>query len=116
MLMHEAMVAESLLAAISSEAAKYDGRPIAATISCSQLYAINDEILCFAFEAIAKETPCEAVRLQIEHRPARGRCKDCGKEFDVELSAPRCPQCGTEDFELLDGEPLLLEEIEFDTE
>jgi Zn finger protein HypA/HybF involved in hydrogenase expression len=58
MLMHETMIAQSLFAAISDEAAKYNAKPVAARISCGMLSAVNDEILCFAFEAIAAETPC----------------------------------------------------------
>jgi len=114
--MHEAMVAQSLLAAISSESSRHNGRCIAAKISCGQLYTINDEALCFAFQALARGTPCEDVKLEIEHKPPQGRCRNCQKEFELELSAPRCPACGSERFELLPEAPLLLEEIELETE
>ncbi|MHC4618020.1 MAG: hydrogenase maturation nickel metallochaperone HypA/HybF [Planctomycetota bacterium] len=114
--MHEVMVAQSLLAAISSEAAKRDGRPIGAKISCGKLYAINDEALCFAFQALAKGTPCEGVKLEIEHKPILGQCKNCGASFEIEFSAASCRKCGSEDFELLPDAPLLLEQIELDTE
>jgi len=83
--MHETMIAESLLATISDEAAKQNAKPISAKISCGMLSAVNDEILCFAFQAVAKGTPCEGMRLKIEHK-----------------AKPDAP--------------LLLEEIEFETE
>jgi len=114
--MHETMVAESLLATISTEAAKQNAKPVNARISCGMLNTINDEILCFAFEAIAKGTPCEGMKLEIEHKPMRGRCKSCNENFDVELLHPRCLKCGSEVFELLPDAPLLLEEIEFQME
>ncbi len=111
--MHEMMVAENLLTAISDEAAKRNIKPIGAKISCGQLYAINDEVLCFAFEAIAKGTSCESLKLEIEHKPIRARCKKCDEPFNVDFSNPNCPKCRSSDFELLPDEPLLLEEIEF---
>ena len=114
--MHETMVAESLLATISTEAAKQNAKPVNAKISCGMLNAINDEILCFAFEAIAKGTPCEGMKLEIEHKPMQGQCKSCNENFDVELSHPRCSKCSGEDFELLPDAPLLLEEIELQME
>jgi hydrogenase nickel incorporation protein HypA/HybF len=114
--MHEVMVAQSLLAAISSEAAKHKAKPVGAKVSCGQLYAINDEALSFAFEAIARGTPCENVRLTIEHKPIKARCRNCGQSFEISRSAAGCVQCGSEDFELLPDAPLLLEEIEFDVE
>jgi hydrogenase nickel incorporation protein HypA/HybF len=116
MLMHEVMAAQNILTAILEETAKRTIRLVAAKISCGSLYAINDDALCFAFEAIAKGTPCEGVRLQIEHKPIRGRCNSCNQDFDVETSSPRCPKCGGEDFQLLPDAPLILEEIEFQPE
>jgi Zn finger protein HypA/HybF involved in hydrogenase expression len=73
MLMHETMVAQSLLVAISDEAAKHNAKPVGAKISCGELSVINDEALCFAFEAVAKGTLCEGVKLEIEHKPMRGQ-------------------------------------------
>ncbi len=114
--MHEMMVAESLLTSISDEAVKHNAKPISAKISCGMLNPINDETLCFAFEAITKDTPCEGVKLEIEHKAIKGQCKNCSQDFDVELSCPRCPKCSSEDFELMADAPLILEEIELQTD
>jgi len=83
--MHETMIAQSLVAAISEQAKKQNAKPISAKISCGMFNAVNDEILCFAFEAAAKSTPCEGMKLEIEHK-----------------TKPDAP--------------LLLEEIEFETD
>jgi len=114
--MHETMVAESLLTTISAESIKQNAKPVSVKISCGTLNAINDEILCFAFEAIAKGTPCEGMKLEIEHKPIQGKCKNCDETFDFELYRPKCPECGGEEFDLLSDAPLMLEEIEFETE
>jgi len=114
--MHETMVAESLVTAISAEASKQNAKPVGAKISCGMLNTINDEVLCFAFEAIAKGTLCEGMKLEVEHKPIKGKCKNCKEEFEFELSSPGCPKCSSEDFELLPDAPLLLEEVEFETE
>ncbi len=114
--MHEMMVAQSLMAIISDEAAKHDAKPVGAKISCGTLNPVNDEALRFAFEAIAKDTSCEGLEFHIEHKPLRGRCRNCGRNFDVELSHPACSECGSEDFALLPDAPLILEEIDFQTD
>jgi hydrogenase nickel incorporation protein HypA/HybF len=116
MLMHEMTVAQSLIEIIADEAAKNNAKPISVKISCGTLNPVNDEVLSFAFEAIAKNTPCEGVILQIEHKPIKARCKNCDRNFDVDLSLPKCPKCGRDDFELLPDAPLILEEIEFQAE
>ncbi len=114
--MHEMMVAENLLTTISDEAEKHNAKPVSAKISCGTLNPVNDEALCFAFEAITRGTLCEGVKLEIEHKPIQGQCKNCNQNFDVELSSPRCPKCSSEDFELLPDAPLILEKIEFQTD
>ena len=111
--MHEMTIAQSLLAAISTEAQKQNGKAIGAKISCGLLNAVNDELLCSAFEVIAKDTICEGMELEIEHKPMQGKCKNCDTVFEIKLSNPRCSKCDSEDFELLADAPLVLEEIEF---
>ncbi len=90
--MHEMMVAQNLMTIISDEAVKHNARPVGAKISCGTLNPVNDEALCFAFEAIAKDTPCEGLTFQIEHKPILAMCKNCGSQFDVEFSHPACPK------------------------
>jgi hydrogenase nickel incorporation protein HypA/HybF len=116
MLMHEMTVATSLLSIILDEAAKHNAKPIGAKISCGTLNPINDEALCFAWDAITKDTSCEDMKLKIEHTPLKGLCKNCNQKFIIEFSSPKCTKCGSEDFKLMADAPLILEEIEFQTD
>ena len=114
--MHEMSVAQSLLSVISAEAAKREGEPVSAKISCGILNAINDQLLREAFAAISRGTSCEGLELIIEHKQMRCLCRGCGEEFEVDFSRDGCTACGSSDFELLPDAPLILEEIEFQTE
>ncbi|MBN2455238.1 MAG: hydrogenase maturation nickel metallochaperone HypA [Sedimentisphaerales bacterium] len=111
--MHETAVAQSLIKTILDEAARQKAKPVTAKISCGVLNAINDELVNFAFEAIAKGTACQGMKLDIEHKPIKGKCKNCGAVFEFEVFNPNCNKCGSEDFQLFPDEPLVLEEIEF---
>ena len=112
--MHEAAVAESLVQVICREAQQRRATPVRATMSCGQLNAVNDDVLTFAFEAVAKGTLCESVKLQIEHKPMQAKCTLCDRVFAVDLSAAQCPHCDSEDFGLLPDAPIVLERIEFE--
>jgi len=114
--MHEPVVAQNLVDAISAEAEKCGAKPTIAKMSCGELNGVNDEVLSFAFEALAKGTPCEGMVLRIEHKPMQAKCGACGCTFAIALSDARCSHCSSEDFELLPDAPLVLEEIEFDKE
>jgi len=112
--MHETAMAQSLVEVISQEAEKRHAKPLRAKMSCGELNAVNDDVLSFAFDALAQGTSCEGVRLEIEHKPLQAKCRVCGRTFAVDWSGPRCPDCGGQDFELLPDAPLMLEEIEFE--
>jgi hydrogenase nickel incorporation protein HypA/HybF len=112
--MHETAVAQSLVEVITQEAGQRHARPVRATISCGELNAINDDVLSFAFAALAQGTACEGMDLQIEHKPLRAKCRACARVFVVDWSALKCPECGSENFELLGDAPLMLEQIEFE--
>jgi hydrogenase nickel incorporation protein HypA/HybF len=112
--MHETVVAQNLVETISQEARNRRAKPIRAKMSCGVLNAVNDDAVSFAFEVIARDTPCEGMRLEIEHKSLQGRCRACGRVFAVDLPSLQCPNCGGADVELLPDAPLLLEEIEFE--
>jgi hydrogenase nickel insertion protein HypA len=114
--MHEMMVAQSLFRLISAETEKQDAKPVSAKISCGVFNAVNDELLCSAFEIIAKDSPCENIKLEVEHKPVQGCCNKCKQIFELDISSLKCSKCKSEDFDLLPEVPLLLEEIEFETE
>jgi len=114
--MHEAMIAQGLLSAISAEAQKQNARPVTAKISCGELNAVNDDVLLFAFKAISEGTICEHLKLLVEHKPIEGKCNNCSRTFPIDTSSLQCPACRSDDFVLLPEPPLLLEEIEFETE
>jgi Zn finger protein HypA/HybF involved in hydrogenase expression len=93
------MVAQSLLEAILAEAEKQHARPLRAKMSCG---AMNQK--------------CEGMELAVEQKPIKGNCNVCKEVFEFEIRNPVCSNCGKDDFNLLPDEPMMLEEIEFETE
>ncbi len=114
--MHETMVAQSLFEAILAEADKHHARPVSARLSCGLLNGVNEDVLIFAFGAASQGSVCEGLKLEIVQKPLEAHCTDCDKDFRVDLEQPRCLHCGGVHFTLLPDAPLVLEEIEFETE
>jgi len=113
--MHESAIAHSLVEMIMTEAIKQSATPVSAKISCGTYNAVNNELLCFAFEAISRETVCDGMKLEIEYKPIQAKCGRCDKIFDFDIVFASCPDCGG-DFDLLPDKPLVLESIEFEEE
>lgn len=111
--MHETMIARNLLSAISAEAAKINAKPVAVKVTCGLLYAVNQEVLQFAVESLAKGTVCEGIKITVEQLPLQARCNSCGSTFNPDPDQPGCAICGSQNFELLPDAPIILEEIAF---
>ena len=114
--MHETVVAQSIFESILAQAKKHNAKPVKARISCGQFNPINDEVLNFAFDLIAKGSVCEGMKLEIVHIPLRAVCKDCSKGFDYKVYEPGCPDCNSMEFDFNEDAPLLLEEIDLKDE
>jgi len=112
--MHETAVAQSILETILEYARRTGARPIKAVISCGQFNALNDEVMRFAFKTAAEGTAAEGMDLRIRHIPLRAKCRTCGHVFEFDVYNPKCPPCGSMEFEFEPDAPLLLEEIEFE--
>lgn len=112
--MHETVVAESILRTILDYARQNEARPVKAVISCGQFNALNDEVMRFAFETAAQGTICEGMDLKIRHILLKARCKGCQNVFEFDVYHPKCPACGSAEFDFRPDAPLLLEEIDFE--
>ena len=73
--MHELGIANAVLEAVKTEAARHAAtRPCKVGIRVGELAAIDQESLRFCFEAITRETDFESLQLEIEFCPRRHRC------------------------------------------
>src|SRR3989339_1583652 len=74
LLMHEAAVAQSIFDTVMAEAQKQKAKPIRAKITCGKFEAVNEEILAFAFSAIAKDTIAKDMKIDVETKPVTALC------------------------------------------
>lgn len=56
--------------------------------------------------------PLAGSRLEIDHVPARMRCRACAEETELTVPVLRCTRCDGVDTELLSGEELLVTSID----
>ena len=62
--------------------------------------------LTFSFEAAIVETPLDGAVLKIEQVPVKGTCRSCSHAFEVNEFVFICPQCGSTDLDMTQGEEL----------
>ena len=65
--------------------------------------------------AQAKGTLAEGAKIKIQKVPMAFYCNDCGSTFQLAMGSDRhmcCPDCGSENYDMVTGGELLIKEIE----
>lgn len=114
--MHELSVAMALLDEIEAVAeARAATRVHAATIQVGPLSGVEPALLMRAFE-VARLTRARTKHtvLAIQEAQVRVACTDCGCESASSVNNLACPACGARRTRLLQGDELLLRQVELD--
>jgi hydrogenase nickel incorporation protein HypA/HybF len=113
--MHELALAESIVNIVTSEMKKYPGsKALKVAIKLGALHEIVPDALQFGFDTMTTQTPLEGALLDIERIPIKGRCRNCGHEFEIEEYLFVCPQCYSGDIEMTQGDILEISHIEIE--
>jgi hydrogenase nickel incorporation protein HypA/HybF len=108
--MHELSLSEAIVATALRHA---EGRRVTAvSLRVGHLRQVVPDSLAFYFEIVARGTPCEGARLDLEAVPASLRCSACGHAFAPDLPAFRCPACASGDVVVESGDEFRIESIE----
>lgn len=114
--MHELSVAMALLDQIEAVAeARAATRVHAATIQVGPLSGVEPALLMRAFE-VARLTRARTKQtvLTIKEAQVRVACTDCGRESASSVNNLACPACGARRTRLLQGDELLLRQVELE--
>ena len=110
--MHEIGIANSILDAVRTEAARHPGgQPRKVAVRIGELAAVDADALQFAFEVLTRGTDLDSLELEIKICPRRQRCA-CGFEFNVTGYELQCPQCGEQRTQCISGDQLELVYLE----
>ena len=72
------------------------------------------------YDDVCKGTILEGTELRIEEKPTEYFCRECGNVFETgpdshqHLTEVNCPNCQSEDLEVISGNELLIKEIGYE--
>ncbi|MCC2615585.1 hydrogenase maturation nickel metallochaperone HypA [Aestuariibacter halophilus] len=111
--MHELSVVQALLDTVKQYQTPQDRGIAGITVAIGSLTCVDPERLQFCFDAVREEAGLAAAQLHITPVQARGRCKVCGQDVEIQQLGQAC-HCGSYRFDMLSGNELNLTEIEFE--
>ncbi|NIQ95142.1 MAG: hydrogenase maturation nickel metallochaperone HypA, partial [Desulfuromonadales bacterium] len=90
--MHEVGITQSIIEIAEQHARRENaGRIASVTVEIGTLSGVVPESVEFCFEACTSGTLAEGASLIIKRIQGRGRCGDCGDEFDLDTYTFACP-------------------------
>jgi len=111
--MHELSIAQSILEIVEQHLPPGNDAAVRSVkLKVGDLAGIVSDSLEFCFSAITMGGPLEGARLDIEHVPITGECRDCGGRAPVRDHIFACPSCGSGNLAVVAGRELQVTEIE----
>ncbi|HEY44605.1 MAG TPA: hydrogenase maturation nickel metallochaperone HypA [Anaerolineae bacterium] len=109
--MHELPITQNILQ-IALRHAGDARRILQINLVIGDLSAVIGESVQFYWDIISKETIAKGATLHFERIRACFQCKDCGHEYQPDGRKFECPQCGSDQVNLVAGQEFRLESIE----
>ena len=111
--MHEMSLAEGMLQLVEDGARRHDARAVKAVwLEIGALAQVEIDALRFCYDAVTRGTLAEGSRLEIVERPGRAWCLPCGTQVPMLRRGHACPQCGSHQLQVVQGEEMRVTEIE----
>lgn len=114
--MHEYSIVSALIEQCESHARANGAREITrVVIKVGQLSGVEPALLQTAFDTFKLEGICRNAELQMQIQPLVIHCHTCQQDVEMPHRQVICPQCHGRDTTVIDGEDLLLMQLEMAT-
>lgn len=113
--MHEMSLAEGIIQVIEAESKRQHFHKVKTVwLEIGALAGVEIYALEFAFEAVKRHTLAETAQLQIIQIPAQAWCLPCGKMVEIKQRYEPCPECGSYQLQVSQGDEMRIKELEVD--
>ena len=113
--MHEISLCEGILS-ILEDNAKTQGykKVLTVWLEIGELSGVAIEALRFGFEVVTKNSIADNSTLEIIKVPGIAWCMLCSKNVTIKQRYDPCPQCGSYQLQVTDGDQMRIKELEVD--
>lgn len=109
--MHEYGLCEAIAETARTKAA---GRPVAKVkVQIGSLLEADEDSMDMAYSLVTEGTELGGSSLELVEVPADGRCRSCDKTFAAVRRWDVCPECGSGNVAVHNGNGMILEQIEY---
>lgn len=114
--MHELSVVQAFVSMAERYAAQSPDEKVSfITIEIGEMTGIETKYFRSYYPEVAQGTLIEGSELRIEEKDALAFCRECGHTFNPAKEGNTCLGCGKSNFEIIEGDKILLKQIGFET-
>ncbi len=111
--MHEMSLCEGVLQILESEAQKQGfNRVKAVWLEIGDLSGVEIDAMRFSFDAVTRNSLADGAVLEIINVPGSAWCMQCSKTVNVKQRFDECPNCGSYQLQVTDGDQMRIKELE----
>jgi hydrogenase nickel incorporation protein HypA/HybF len=108
---HELGLCASIVDAVERRAGDREVRRV--RVRVGQLHHVHPDAFAQSFAVAARGTVAADATPELVVLPVVMVCQSCGATWEGDAPVPGCPSCGGVDLELIGGDELVLESIEY---
>ncbi len=113
--MHEYSIVQSLLDSCEEHAKENSATKVTkVVVKIGVMSGVEPELLKTAFDTFKESTICENCEFIINIQKVKISCNNCKKENILEKNEYLCPNCQSSDITVIDGEEMLLMQLELE--
>ena len=111
--MHEMALCEGIIQVLESEAQRQHFQKVKHVwLEIGALAGVEVEALRFGFEAVSRHSLAADAQLTILPLAAQAWCLNCGQTVTIQQRYEACPQCGTYQLQVTQGDEMRIKELE----
>lgn len=111
--MHEMSLCESILQVLEQQATVQQFQKVKTVwLEIGALSGVETEALRFSFDVVMQGSLAENARLEIIDIPGQAWCMVCAGNVAVEQLYDVCPQCGSHQLQMNNGDQMRIKELE----
>ncbi len=113
--MHELSLADDVIRIVTEQVDAPDLSSVRIVrVAVGEMMMVEKDTFVFAYNALKENTPLENSQLELLHIPLKAICGACGNSFTPEKLNPHCPECGGQEYRVIEGDAMYVREVEID--
>lgn len=113
--MHDVSFAKRIIFLLKAKIGKIKNyKKVVVNVTLGPFTHVTPDSLLSAFNLLNEGEGLRAVALNIQRHKAQIKCGKCQAVTEIAEPVTSCPQCGADDFELLNSEEFMIQSIEIE--